>query len=148
MDDGLFGYPEAPPGEAAEAALLRDAGPAAWALVRDHAPARRYRQGETVLTAGDAERCLWIVADGRVALTEGRHARGEVGAGGVFGEVAFLDGEPSAGTARALGDATVLRLTLAQFEVLAGKDPALARRLLFDLARVLAVRLRELRRLV
>ncbi|MFD0575697.1 hypothetical protein [Dactylosporangium darangshiense] len=41
----------------------------------------------------------------------------------------------------------MLRLSLDRFEVLAGKDPALARRLLFDLARVLALRLADLRRL-
>ncbi|GAA4249127.1 hypothetical protein GCM10022255_031830 [Dactylosporangium darangshiense] len=146
MDDSLFTYPGAPPA-AGGAALLRDAGERAWALVREHAPARRYRPGETVLAAGAAERCLWIVAEGRVEVAGGRAALGEVGPGGVFGELGFLDGAPSPATVRALDDATVLRLSLDRFEVLAGKDPALARRLLFDLARVLALRLADLRRL-
>ena len=141
MDDSLFTYPNTPP-DAGGAALLRDAGEAAWALVREHAPARRYRPGETVLAAGAAERCLWIVAAGRLET-----AGGEVGPGGVFGELGFLDGAGSPVTVRALDEATVLRLTLDRFEILAGKDPALARRLLFDLARVLALRLADLRRL-
>ncbi|WP_432991587.1 Crp/Fnr family transcriptional regulator [Dactylosporangium sp. CA-233914] len=142
MDDSLFAYPGAPP-VSGEAALLRDAGDRAWALVREHAPARRFRAGETVLAAGAAERCLWIVAEGRVAT-----GTGAVGPGGVFGELGFLDGEPAPATVRALTGATVLRLTLERFEVLAGQDPALARHLLFDLARGLALRLRDLRRLV
>ncbi|MFD0575696.1 cyclic nucleotide-binding domain-containing protein [Dactylosporangium darangshiense] len=87
MDDSLFTYPGAPPA-AGGAALLRDAGERAWALVREHAPARRYRPGETVLAAGAAERCLWIVAEGRVEVAGGRAALGEVGPGGVFGELA------------------------------------------------------------
>ncbi|WP_238019991.1 cyclic nucleotide-binding domain-containing protein [Dactylosporangium sp. AC04546] len=146
MDDSLFTYPGAPPAAEGGTALLRDAGEQAWALVREHAPARRYRPGESVLAAGADERCLWIVADGLVEVADGRHRAG-IGAGGVFGELGFLDGAPSAVSVRARTDATVLRLTLDGFEVLAGKDPALARRLLFDLARVLAVRLRDLRRL-
>ncbi len=49
---------------------------------------------------------------------------------------------------RAVTDAQVLRLSLVEFEALAAKDPALGRYLLFDLARLLAERVMDLRGLL
>jgi CRP-like cAMP-binding protein len=153
MVSGLFDYPGA--GEAGMSAgggdagvLLREATAADWALIGEHAQRRRHEPGERILAASDAERCLWIVAAGQVTVAAGRHVVDELGPGGVFGELTFLTGEPARATVHARTEVTVLRLGLAGFEVLAGKDPTLARHLLFDLARVLAVRLHRLRRLV
>jgi CRP-like cAMP-binding protein len=71
-----------------------------------------------------------------------------LGPGAVFGESTFLTGAPDDVTVVARRDGSVLRLRLADFEVLAGLHPVLARRILFDLARLLAARLRELGRAV
>ncbi|MGN9910301.1 Crp/Fnr family transcriptional regulator [Phytohabitans sp. LJ34] len=157
MVSGLFDYPGDEDGGSAAAGrepaadtgvLLREATAADWALIGEHAQPRRYEPGERIFAANDAERCLWIVAAGRVTVASGRHVVDELGPGGVFGELTFLTGEPARSTVHAATEATVLRLSLAGFEVLAGKDPTLARHLLFDLAQVLAVRLHRLRRLV
>jgi CRP-like cAMP-binding protein len=157
MVSGLFDYPgdedggrPAAGGEPAADAgvLLREATASDWALIREHAQPRRYEPGERIFAANDAERCLWIVVAGRVTVASGRHVVDELGPGGVFGELTFLTGEPAGTTVQASAGVTVLRLSLPGFEVLAGKDPTLARHLLFDLARVLAVRLHRLRRLV
>ena len=86
--------------------------------------------------------------EGRVHLRHGRRFGDELGPGGVFGELGFLAGTPAGTTVLAAVDTTLLRLGLAGFEVLAGKEPILARHLLFDLARVLAARLHALRRVV
>jgi CRP-like cAMP-binding protein len=143
----LFDYPGVPADDA-DAVLLREETDATWNLLRDHAELRRYRAGETVVAANAADRALWMVLAGRLDLISGRHLADELGAGSVFGELQFLAGVPAPGTVRAATDATVLRLGLSAFEVLAGKDPVLARRLLFDLARVLALRLHSVRRMV
>ena len=91
-------------------------------------------------------RVLWIVVDGRFAVASGGGSEEELGAGAVFGELTFLTGAPDEATVHARRDGSVLRLRLADLEVLAGLHPVLARHLLFDLARLLAWRLRELRR--
>jgi CRP-like cAMP-binding protein len=151
MVSGLFDYPGTPAAErdaGGETVLLRGASAAEWALIREHAQPYRYRAGERILAGNDAERCLWIVVEGRVTVIAGRHVTDDLGPGGVFGERTFLTGEPPQSTVLAGADATVLRMSLAGFEVLAGKDPTLARYLLFDLARVLAVRLHRLRLMV
>jgi CRP/FNR family transcriptional regulator, cyclic AMP receptor protein len=155
MAAGLFDFPgkdtasrSATGDEAAASVLMRDASSTDWAMVGEHAQPRRYRAGERILAANEAERCLWVVAAGQVTVAAGRHVVDELGPGGVFGELTFLTGEPAQVTVHASTDATVLRMSLASFEVLAGKDPTFGRHLLFDLARVLAVRLHRLRRLV
>jgi CRP-like cAMP-binding protein len=155
MTAGLFEYPGAEDTglpvagqEAGDGVLMRDASTEDWAMLGEHAQAHRYRPGERILAVNDAERCLWVVAAGRVTVAAGRHVVEELGPGGVFGELTFLTGEPAHAAVHASTDVTVLRMSLASFEVLAGKDPMLARYLLFDLARALAVRLVRLRRLV
>jgi CRP-like cAMP-binding protein len=152
MASGLFDYPGTPSVDRDPATdggeLLRDVGPAEWALIGEHAQAHRFLAGERILAPNDADRCLWIVVAGRVTVVAGRHVADELGPGGIFGELTFLAGEPAQSTVQASTDVTALRISLASYEVLAGKDPTLARYLLFDLARVLAVRLHRLRRMV
>jgi CRP-like cAMP-binding protein len=163
MASSLFDYPgnqhpAPPPADPEPTAdpgmLMLDASTADWAMLGEHAQPHRYRPGEQILGDNDAERCLWVVVTGRVSVAarvsagSRRQVVDELGPGGVFGELTFLAGEPAHVTVHAATDTTVLRLSLAGFEVLAGKDPTLARYLLFDLARLLAVRLDRLRRLV
>jgi CRP-like cAMP-binding protein len=150
MRGDLFDYPSAPSGSVAvpEFFLLAEASPADWDVVRRHGELRRYRAGERVTDAHDADRVLWIVVDGRFAVASGGDREAELGVGAVFGELTFLTGAPDDTTVHARRDSSVLRLRLADLEVLAGLHPVLARHLLFDLARLLAGRLRELRRAV
>ena len=62
----------------------------------------------------------------------------------VLNEVAFADGGPCTQTARATGDARLLRLSFDAFEALAAREPQLARRIVSDLASMLARRLRRI----
>jgi len=66
-----------------------------------------------------------------------------VDAGSVIGEQAFLDGRPRSATIRAVTDCELLRLSFEAFEVLAAREPDLARSILFDLGRILSIRLRR-----
>lgn len=146
MGGDLFDYPTGGGVAVPELSLLAEASPADWDVVRRHGELRRYRAGERVSGAHDTDRVLWIVVDGRFAVTSGGGSEAELGAGAVFGELTFLTGAPDDATVHARQDGSVLRLRLADLEVLAGLHPVLARHLLFDLARLLAWRVRELGR--
>jgi CRP-like cAMP-binding protein len=147
MSGSLFDYPDTP-ATRAELTLLADATEAEWAVIREHAEQRRYRAGEPVVGRHDAERVLWVVVEGRFSAGSRSLAPVELGPGAVFGELTFLTGEPATVDVRALEPGSTLRLRLADLEVLAGIHPALVRHLLFDLARLLAVQLRDCARLV
>jgi CRP/FNR family transcriptional regulator, cyclic AMP receptor protein len=146
VTSGLFNYLGQPDRDGGFV-LLADVPDADWVTIREHAELRRYVRGEVVSQAGDADRTLWIVVDGTVDLIDGRKLIDELSTGSVFGELTFLTGRPAPLTARAATDAAVLRWTLSSFEVVAAKDPDLARRVLFDLAGILALRLIALRQI-
>lgn len=121
-----------------------------WAKLIDHTEARRFAAGEVVVREGSTAQELYIVTRGSLeVLVEGDKA-GElrkiaaIEAGWVFGEQSFFDGKPRSATVRARTDGEIRRLTLPAFEVLAAKEPALARVVLFDLARILSLRLRQM----
>jgi CRP-like cAMP-binding protein len=121
-----------------------------WAKLIDHTEARRFAAGEVVVREGSTAQELYIVTRGSLeVLVEGDKA-GElrkiaaIEAGWVFGEQSFFDGKPRSASVRARSDGEIRRLTLPAFEVLAAKEPALARVVLFDLARILSLRLRQM----
>jgi CRP-like cAMP-binding protein len=133
---------------AEEVYFLADCSDDDWAVVRQHTELRRLVAGEVVIAPGEIDRALYIVASGKleVVIPRGRRGRGErmstVDAGSVIGEMAFLDGKPRRALVRALTDVQLLRLPFEAFEVLAAKEPVLARSILLDLGRILADRLR------
>ena len=53
-----------------------------------------------------------------------------------------MDAKPRSTTLIALDECEALRLTVDAFDVLAAHDPGLGRAILFDLGRILALRLR------
>lgn len=146
----LFDYSgtaQAPPAE--ELVFLAHATPEDWAKLIDHTEARRFAAGDVVVREGSAAQELYIVTRGKLEVLVDGDKAGElrkiatIDAGSVFGEQSFFDGRPRSASVRALADGEIRRLTLAAFEVLAAKEPALARMVLFDLARILSLRLRE-----
>ena len=98
---------------------------------------RRFRPGDVVLRAGEDDRALYLLVDGRL---EG--PGGTVEPVTAIGEGAFLDGVPRGVTRRALTSGELLRLDWDAFEALAAREPRLARELLIDLGCLLAARLR------
>jgi CRP/FNR family transcriptional regulator, cyclic AMP receptor protein len=133
-----------------ELVFLPGATPDDWAKLIDHTEARRFAAGDVVVREGSTAQELYIVTRGSLeVLVEGDKA-GElrkiaaIEAGWVFGEQSFFDGKPRSASVRARTDGEIRRLTLPAFEVLAAKEPALARVMLFDLARILSLRLRQM----
>lgn len=145
----FFHYPdgsEAADGD--EVVLLPDLGEREWATLLSYTQRRRYVAGDLVIRAGDQERALYVVAAGTLELADGGGRRRRVTAtydpGAVIGEVAFFDGSPRSAGVRAVTECELVRLSLESFEVMAAREPVLARRLLFDLGRILAARLRRM----
>jgi CRP-like cAMP-binding protein len=129
-----------------ELVLLADLSPADWERLIGSMTRRRFGPGDVVIAEGERDQSLAVVASGSVEVLVGsrrkpRRARAQ-GPGTVLGEVAFFDGKPRSATVRALEPSEVLTLSVDAFEVLAARHPDLGRRLLADLGRILAVRLR------
>jgi CRP/FNR family transcriptional regulator, cyclic AMP receptor protein len=144
----FFDYPNEPATSAGNADyLLPSASDEEWATLLEHTRYRRFGPGDVVVTAGARDRSLYLILNGllEVLVNRGRrgHRRiGPIGAGSVIGELSFFDGGGRSALVRAVTPAELAELSPAGFEALAAASPALARRLLFDLGRILAQRLR------
>jgi CRP-like cAMP-binding protein len=119
-----------------------------WALLLTYTRTLRFRAGDVLLRDGETTRALYMLSSGSVEVLLHRADRGEVpvatiGAGSVFGEIAFLDGRPRSGTVRAREDGEAILLDFESFEALSARTPSLATAILLDLGRIVAARLRE-----
>ncbi len=63
---------------------------------------QEYAPGEAVVREGEDSRALYVIASGEAAVERGGAEIARVGAGEVFGEMAFLSGAPRAATVRAV----------------------------------------------
>jgi CRP/FNR family transcriptional regulator, cyclic AMP receptor protein len=141
----FFDYPDqqdAPEVRTEEDVFLPDLDEAGWDRLITHTQSRRFARGETVIPAGSRDRSLLIVADGSLE-TAGAGGPAVLQTGAVLGELAFFDGKPHDAPVRALTDVDVLVLSQESFEVLAAREPALARAVLMDLGRIVSLRLRR-----
>jgi len=136
-----------------ELAFLASADRADWEKLIAHCARVTFRAGDIVLKQGDRTQALFIVAKGDLEVVQEGGNRGPkrlalIPTGSVFGEQAFFDGAPRSASVRALADGEVFELTAAEFDVLAAHEPHLARTILFDLGRILSLRLRETTRVL
>jgi CRP/FNR family cyclic AMP-dependent transcriptional regulator len=142
----LFPYPGEHVEAAGELVFLPDLDSEDWRRVVSYAERLRFSSGDTIIEAGELDRSLYIIVEGRVEVLlptpTGELRRYGTIEQSVTGEIAFLDGGPRTATIRALGEVELLRLSFESWEVLSARNPDLGRAILFDLARILAVRLR------
>jgi CRP-like cAMP-binding protein len=94
----------------------------------------RYEQGKMIMQEGTAGALMYIVLDGRVAITIKGGLVGRAGPGGVFGEMALVDQSPRAATAVAESDCTLLAINRPTFLQLVKTSPAFGAALLSGLA--------------
>jgi len=145
----FFDYPNEPPASAGnDGLLLADASEEEWATLLAHTRTRRFGPGDAIVTAGAADQSLYLVLEGQLeVLATGRGRRGyrrlaSVAAGSVIGELSFFDGGSRSALVRAVTPAVLAEMSRSEFDALATASPDLARRLLLDLGRILAQRLR------
>jgi len=95
--------------------------------------------GTQIFKAGDAAEHLFVVQEGRVDIMVGDAVIEKVGTGGMFGEMAMIDGSTRSADAVAGEDSTILPIDKKRFEFLITETPYFARTVL----KVLVERLRS-----
>ncbi len=144
--NSFFDYPTAQVEDiGTTAGFLDQADERDWNALLDAMQTLVLRPGDTVCTEGQADRALYLLADGVLQVGAAGAVSAEVAAppAEILNEVAFLDAGGCVATVRAATDARVLRLSFDSFESMAAREPQLARQIVLDLARMLAHRLRR-----
>lgn len=141
---GLFDYPgtAAPEKALAEITFLADLSTEDWGRILKLVETRLFRAGDDLIRIGDKDDSFYILTRGDVTVTIGDKVLATIPEGSVFGEISFFDGAPRSATIRAKTNGSAIRVTRQNFDTLAAWEPAIARQILLDLGRILAMRLR------
>ena len=126
--------------------LFKDLSMRELAVVDQLFHARHYLAEEVIFDEGEEGQGLFVVLKGRVKITLPANVDGvkiELGPGAFFGEVALLDQSVRTAQARAVEDSEIVALFRTEFYSLLDTHSAIASRISFQLARVLAARLRQ-----
>jgi CRP-like cAMP-binding protein len=94
----------------------------------------RYDEGKIIMVAGQTGALMYIVLDGRVAISIRGAVLERVGPGGVFGEMALVDQSPRSANAVAETDCQLLALNRNVFLSLVKSDPTFGIALLGSMA--------------
>jgi CRP/FNR family cyclic AMP-dependent transcriptional regulator len=90
--------------------------------------------GKVIMTAGAAGAFMYVVVEGRVAISVGASVVERVGSGGIFGEMALVDRSARAATATAETDCSLLAINRNDFLDLVRAKPAFGASLLKSIA--------------
>jgi len=122
------------------------------ATVLHYTEARRYSSGEVAVRCGDVDRSVYVIAAGSfevvVPTPTGPQRVAVLRDGDIFGDLAFLDGEPRSADVRAIEDSEAFIMTPASFDRLRLAHPRLALSFVLDLGRILSRRFRDSSRLL
>jgi len=112
-------------------------------LTRRDVPFRRFDAGERIFLEDDAGDCLYVVRSGQVDVITFGNVLESVGPGGMFGEMALIDGGPRSAAALAAEATEVAVIDKAMFHALVREEPEFALRIMH----VLTERIRRMGRL-
>jgi len=128
--------------------ILKDLTDEEWSGLLSHMERRKFPAGVTLLEAATIDRTLYIIVGGSVSailVQQGKERElGIIGEGSVFGEISFLDGGPRTAAIRTREPVEVLSLSYEHFESLMAWQPTIACKLLLDVGRIAAQRLRHM----
>ena len=113
--------------------------------VVQHGKVVEHKDGHEVVQEGRQSAVgFHLILDGHASVVKGVDARGRMGPGDYFGEIALLDGKPRSATVRADGDLRTFSITAWDFQPLLDAHPKMAHALLLGLcAHVRAAEERE-----
>src|SRR5438874_12229280 len=94
----------------------------------------RYEKGKIIMIAGQAGALMYVVTEGRVAISIRGAVVDRVGPGGIFGEMALVDQSPRAANAVAETDCALLAINRNVFLSLVKSEPAFGIALLSAMA--------------
>jgi len=103
-------------------------------------PPVRFAPGEAIFKEGDKGDKMYVIRSGEVAIERGGKVIEMLAPGGIFGEMALIDGSPRSATARAKTECEVAPITEKSFLFLVHETPFFA----IAVMRTLADRLRRL----
>ena len=103
-------------------------------------PPVRYAAGDVIFAEGDKGDAMFVVRTGEVAIERGGRVMETLSGGGVFGEMALIDGSPRSATVRAKTDCEVAPINEKTFLFLVHETPFFA----IAVMRTLADRLRRM----
>ena len=105
---------------------------------------------EILISEGGGDRSLYLLMDGEmdvlVPQENGWLRVAVLGAGSVIGEMAFLDNLPRSARVVARAPSTALRMTRESFQEFAVREPVLSLVFLWELSRIVSLRLRRVER--
>ena len=96
--------------------------------------------GQPIFMEGTPGKIMFVVMEGWVRLKVRGNPVEEIGPGGIFGEMALVDGSPRSATAEAITHCTLATISEERFNALVQTTPGFALRVM----RVLALRLRNM----
>ena len=126
--------------------LFKDLSMRDLAMVDSLMHERSYIADEVIFDEGEEGQGLFLVLSGRVKITLPADINTvliDLGPGAFFGEVALLDQSVRTAQARAIEDTQIVALFRAEFYSLLETHSHIASRISFQLAKVLAARLRQ-----
>ena len=103
-------------------------------------PPARYAAGDVIFAEGDKGEAMFVVRTGEVTIERGGRVMETLSGGGVFGEMALIDGSPRSATVRAKTDCEVAPINEKTFLFLVHETPFFA----IAVMRTLADRLRRM----
>jgi CRP/FNR family transcriptional regulator, cyclic AMP receptor protein len=103
-----------------------------------------FHAGDTIFRQGDPRTVMFVVNEGEVEIKIGDKLLEIVKPGGIFGEMAMIDGSPRTATALARSDCKLVPIDEKRFQFLVQQTPYFA----IEVMRVLAGRLRRVDRLI
>ena len=118
-----------------------------WAKLVSFTEHMRFKADECVIKAGERDRALYFLTEGRLDIMLPQPKGADrlvrtISAPAVVGEMGFVEDQPRSMTIKGMTDGELLRLDYEAFERMAEEHPRIAQNLLFELARVLSLRLR------
>jgi len=111
-------------------------------LTRRNVPVRRFDAGERIFLEDDAADCMYLVRSGTVDVITFGTVLESVGPGGMFGEMALIDGGPRSAAALAAEATEVALIDKETFHALLREEPAFA----LAIMRLLTKRIRRMGR--
>ena len=102
-------------------------------------PPATFKLGEVIFTEGDKGDKMYVILSGEVEIERDGTIVEKLSQGGIFGEMALIDGSPRAATARAATPCEVAPITEKSFLFLVHETPFFA----IAVMRTLAERLRR-----
>src|ERR1039458_721314 len=110
-----------------------------FAIFRNEPDIRSFTQGETIFKEGDPADCMFAVVEGAVEIELRSSVVEHIAPGGVFGEMALIDGLPRSATAVAAADCNLAVINEKRFLRLIELTPRFA----LQMMQVITERLRR-----